>query len=288
MLAVFLSGVTAAATRAQNAPPENPPEPAPDSTPDNSPDETPDEPPANLPEEAPKNARPAPPPPGSTGLSDLEKLRIENEELKRKVASLERELATARNTIATIRKPRDGERPGATAAPRAEIPADPLASPASMLADLKKKYQTEFGAMQDPKDDASLRLKSQRWTREAEKQARGKASWLVRFSRVEQMGQGQNATTRATTLVLDPETMTPIGDQFTMDVPTRLAQRVTKAQPDEVWQLSLTMAPRLKFNPLRAEMGTLDVPPFVGKYIELEPDYIWEALVEAKGKKPAP
>lgn len=230
--------------------------------------------------------KPASRPGGPSGVPEAEKLRIENEELRRRVVALERELTNAKNTIASLRKTRDPEKPSAPTT--IELPDDPLACPSSLIADLKKRYQAEFGSLQDPKDDATLRLKSQRWARDAEKLSRGKANWLVRFQRIEQIGQGSGAVSRALTVVLDPTTQLPLGESFSMDIPARFAPKVVGAKPDELWQLSLTASPRLKFNPQRPEAGNPDVPKFIGKYIELETDYLWDGVSESKAEKIKP
>lgn len=227
-----------------------------------------------------QNATPPATPAAPSAADEIERLRGENEDLKRKIAALERELTSARTSLAALRaKTKEGGKPGPT---KIELPTDPLACPDSMLADLKKKYQSEFGSLQDPKDDASLRLKAQRWARDAEKQARGKTVWAIKFQRIDQIGQGANATARATAQVIDATTQLPIGDPFPMDIPARFSTKVTSGGPDAVWQLGLVVAPKVKFNPQRPEAGKPDVPPFVGKYIELEPEYQWETLVESK------
>ncbi len=219
-------------------------------------------------------------PPSPSAADQIEKLRAENEELKRRLAALERELSSAKATINAM-KARASE-PTKPAPTKADIPDDPLACPDAMLADLKRKYESEFGSLQDPRDDASLRLKAQRWTREVEREARGKATWVVKVARTDQIGQGANAIARATATVLDATTRLPMGDNFAMDIPPRFAGKMLAAGGDTMWQIALTVAPRVKFNPQRHSAGKPDVPPFVGRYVELEPEYIIESVTELK------
>jgi hypothetical protein len=221
-----------------------------------------------------------PPPPAPTAADQVERLRAENEALKRQIQTLERELAAAKSEITSLRtRSREPSRPAAT---RAEVPEDPLSCPDALLADLKKQYQAEFGSLQDPKDDASLRLKAQRWAREVERTARGKTTWLVRVQRIDQIGQGANAIARVTAQILEPASRLPMGEPFPLDLSQRHGGRVVAAGVDSLWQIALTVAPRVRFNPQRPQAGKPDVPPFIGRYIELEADYIVESVAEAK------
>ncbi len=219
--------------------------------------------------------------PAAPSVADqIEKLRAENEDLKRRLAAMERELTSAKATINAMKA--KASEPSKPAATKAELPDDPLSCPEAMLADLKRKYDSEFGSLQDPRDDASLRLKAQRWTREAERDARGKTTWIVKVARTDQIGQGANAIARATGTVLDATSRLPMGESFSIDVPPRFAGKLMAAGGDTTWQIALTVAPRVKFNPQRHSAGKPDVPPFIGRYVELEPEYIIESMTEVK------
>lgn len=245
---------------------------------------------AGFPAPAPACAQPVQPAAQNSDM--VERLRRENEALKQRIVSLEQKLKELQAQL-------DGGQGVGNSpvkdAPKltADIPADPLASPASMLAALKSRYQSdmaEFGH-EGEKPDAAAEQKHRsaaaRWVAEQKKALSGKSQWLVRFVRTDsQTGRQSGASELETSVqIVEASSGLPVGEQFRLKVPSRFLRVLQGAKPDELYTLSGTFAAAPKFNAQRESAGAFDVPPLIGKYAEFDYTFVWDRVDRAEETK---
>ena len=230
------------------------------------------------------------PQPASPAAEAMDKLKQENDALKRRVVQLEQQLREARAEIDAMKGGVPVATPDAPAAKtQADIPADPLASPASMLAALKKSYAADLAEFADDSNQAKHRPAVAKWVDQQKKAVSGKTQWLVRFVRTDaDTSTKRNATPRLETVIqiVDPASKLPIGEAFRLEVPARFLKLVQSAKSDELFTLSGTFSATPKFNPQRETPGTFDVPPMIGKYAEFDYTLAWDKLEAEKPAKP--
>jgi hypothetical protein len=230
------------------------------------------------------------PQPASPAAEAMDKLKQENDALKRRVVQLEQQLREARAEIDAMKGGVPVATPDAPATKtQADIPADPLASPASMLAALKSSYAAELAEFADGTNQSKHRPAVAKWVDQQKKAVSGKTQWLVRFVRTDaDTSPKRNVTPKLETVIqiIDPTSKLPIGEAFRLEVPARFLKLVQAAKPDEEFTLSGTFSAAPKFNPQRETPGTFDVPPMIGKYAEYDYTLVWDKLEAEKPAKP--
>jgi outer membrane murein-binding lipoprotein Lpp len=208
----------------------------------------------------------------------VERLQAERDELLARLRS-------ADQTIAALRRGGGG---GAAPA-RAPIPEDPSASPASLLAELHRRYQREVASLPtadagDAPGRAQHRRDTQRWCQQTARQLRAKAAWLVRLAGPRPGDAPEHVSVLVT--VLDEASGLPIGDPFRSEIPQRIAQRIDRERrarrPDDApWRATGLLIADPRFNPDRVEPGPYNTPPFVGLYVEFGFQIDWHSLTPA-------
>jgi hypothetical protein len=213
-------------------------------------------------------------------------LRVENDMLKDRIAELESQLEQARRriemlerTIATLRQRRgSGDDAGSDAAdagsndstdgpPRAEVPAEPFASPASMRAHLEREYAKTMGdkPFADQRDRQTYLRELRGWARSAAQQGRGPVQWTVRVLSSEQIRPG---TVEFMLEVVDPASALAIGEAFNLSITGRNGVRLQEGGPDDMWILDAIMQTDVNVNPERESGGTEGAPTLIGPFAE--------------------
>jgi hypothetical protein len=230
------------------------------------------------------------PQPASPAAEAMDKLKQENDALKRRVVQLEQQLREARAEIDAMKGGVPVATPDAPATKtQADIPADPLASPASMLAALKASYAAELAEFADGTNQSKHRPAVAKWVDQQKKAVSGKTQWLVRFVRTDaDTSPKRNVTPKLETVIqiIDPASKLPIGEAFRLEVPARFLKLVQSAKSDEEFTISGTFSAAPKFNPQRETPGTFDVPPMIGKYAEYDYTLVWDKVEAEKPAKP--
>lgn len=220
-------------------------------------------------------------------------MEVENAALRRKIRDLQFDLDRARGVSA-------GDFPG-TAGPGAEIPRDPLASPASLFLELQRRYERDLGDLprQTEAQVENFKKRAEKWTEAANRELRGKSRWLVRLSEVYEIGPGRY---EAVATVLDDATFAPIGDPLRVDVPLRYVDRIRsmeRAHAQEVdrearggwpthsgstwgWELHVGISAEMKYRPDTPDAGLFNAVTLVGSYVEFGMKLEWQGLTDVE------
>ena len=188
--------------------------------------------------------------------------------------------------------------PPQPAAPtHAPVPADPLASPASLLAELQRRYAADLAPTDaNPTDPAAplsgeRRRKIDQWCVEQASLIQGPIEWRVRFT---DFREAARRDYRALMTVTDPASGLPIGDALDVAVPRTLAERLAREltlgrDPDKapLWTLTGTLAAAPKLNPDRPTPGVFNHPAFVGPYVEFDFHLTWRNVTVLPNVHPA-
>lgn len=251
---------------------------------------------------------------------EIEKLQAENQRLATQVEDLTARLgaAEAARDEATLRaealateleRLRQGQPSTATgspspqapvaAEPPAPIPVDPMASPASLLRELQRRYGEAFahddaGESQPSPLTVSARRALESWCVEQSRSLRGEVRWRVRFTALRPLGRNERSVMLA---VLDPESDRPIGEALEIAVPRQFADRLARElgptggdDKSPPWTLVGTLTARPALNPDRPTPGVFNHPVFVGPFVEFGFDLRWESVtpVAPAPREPAP
>ncbi|MDX9911877.1 MAG: hypothetical protein RBS39_08605 [Phycisphaerales bacterium] len=232
-------------------------------------------------------------PPGQPeGLveAQLASLQEQNRELRRQVEALQQELsdayaklAEAQRQIAALQAPTDD---GST--PAAAAPHDPFASPAGLLAELRRRYAAEIAVLPEPEDDRGRQSRARevdRWCREVSREVRARREWIVRFTEV---GESRADGAPATAIVLDRATGAPIDGPVQSIVPRRFADRMRSGAPNSIWRAQVVFAAAPRVNAARKDSSVFEGVPLIGPGVEFAYDLEWEAFAPGPGGMSVP
>lgn len=173
---------------------------------------------------------------------------------------------------------------------QAEVPADPMASPASLLAELQRRYAADLagGEQHDPAAAVPALTPARRkqlddWCVDQARAVHGPIEWRVRFTDLRQAARNDR---RALMTVIDPPTGLPIGPTLEVAVPRALADRLARElgvdggdDKAPLWTLTGTMTAAPKLNPDRPTPGVFNHPLFVGPFVEFDFGLDWRNVV---------
>lgn len=218
-------------------------------------------------------------------------LRDELERTRSRVAALESEidrllaerrglegtLARAESLISSIRRS-----VGATDQPPApqryaEVPDDPLASPASMLRELQSRYHVEMLGIprktEAERDDFIRRV--QLWCRLTNENLRGRRTWLVTLDDLAPMGRDAYVIRMETQ---DAESGLPIGEPFDVQFPKRFLDQYERGTKSGKWEVTSIVIAKPVFNESRLSRGVFEYPTMIGPMVEFDFELNWQGL----------
>lgn len=216
----------------------------------------------------------------------------ERDVFRERAAESEREIARLRAAGGAETGPTgarahpEPDRPGPLNPAEASIPADPLASPASLLAELQRRYEADLAGLIETPGPGDRLTPSQRrvlvdWCSAQAREIRGSVEWRVRLRDLRTSGRQERSVMLR---VVDPETGRPIGEAIEVAVPRAFGDRVARelaapgVGPEHSWTLTGTLAAAPRVNPERPTRGVFNHPLLVGPYVELGFELDWKSL----------
>lgn len=222
--------------------------------------------------------------PADLMLEQLELQRDRIEALERRVSELTTErrniassLRQIEGMLANLRQELDTDSSPMPLIRRAETPSDALASPDSLLRELRSRYRTEMGAVVLDSDEnlAAFTQKAVRWARLTNRELRGKRSWLVELEDLASVGQN-GYVVRMT--VLDESSGLPIGEAVDVGFPAKFIERYNRGSRSGRWVLTSIVIAKPVFNESRITSGVFEFPPYVGPMMEFDFELDWFSL----------
>ncbi|GIK19025.1 MAG: hypothetical protein DYG93_01080 [Leptolyngbya sp. PLA2] len=218
-------------------------------------------------------------------------LRAENDSLRAEVQRLRaaldealRRLAAAEAALARLGAPL-GTTTEDTEPAAVDAPADPLASPVSMLVELRRRYERDLAGA--PSDAAARRAAVAAWCRSIRAELKGRREWLVTIAPVEEPGVSPSRP-EAMVRIYDEALLRPIGEAVRVRIPARHAAQV-RGRPDQrLWTLTANVAAAPRFEERRETEGVFNHPPFIGPYAEFAFELEWVSLTASPRVLPAP
>lgn len=212
----------------------------------------------------------------------IAKLKQELEQARSENAGLRAEIAALRGRIAELERAGNGAGDAQTARP--VIPIDPLSCPASMLVELKRRYERELGAypMATASQRERLMEEARRWCKGVGRELRGKRVWLAKIEDVKASEGGEREAFVAKVTALDETTHRPLGEAVRIGLPARFADRVRAVERERrvgdpnvdpatqgawAWELTAVVSAAPVFDAERTEAGVFNAPAFVGRHV---------------------
>lgn len=217
-------------------------------------------------------------------LEQIEAQRARIEALERRVTELTAERRQMAGTVrqiegmlAGLRSGLEGEPAPRTPVGRAEVPSEALASPESLLRELRSRYAAHMAGMGLATDAerTAYAEKARLWARLTQRELRGKRSWLVTLGDLAPVGT-QGHVVRMT--VLDERTGFQIGEALDVGFPAKFLERFGRGSRSGRWVLTSIVIARPVFNESRITPGVFEFPPFVGPMMEFDFELEWFAL----------
>jgi len=206
--------------------------------------------------------------PSDDAEARIRQLEAENSALQQRVNELQAQLDRVRGTAPDT----------ATHA----APLDPFASPASLAAELKRRYARQLGDLPRTTQAQRDRFESQarRWCERTQSEVRGRTRWLAQITDVR---TPERSAPDAMIRVLDEFTQKPLGEAARVPITHGVAERLASLRhnferrhdrtapgeaPELAYELSVLVIAAPEFNPDRVDAGVFDVPPFVGPCVD--------------------
>lgn len=208
----------------------------------------------------------------------IEQLAAELADLRNERRGLESRVRDAELVLSSLRRELAGpESPEAESEPRAPLPADALASPASLLRELRALYYENMRQVPDasPAERAEYKERVALWCRLTKRELRGKRTWLIELDDLVPLGRDR-AVARLT--VIDEQTGLRVGDPVDVAVPARFASRVQDDPRYDRWLLTAIVIASPSYNESRVTRGVFEYPPFVGPYVDFDFELDWVSL----------
>ncbi|MCL4220282.1 MAG: hypothetical protein KJZ65_02820 [Phycisphaerales bacterium] len=160
-------------------------------------------------------------------------------------------------------------------AQEAPIPADPLASPASLLRSLRESWERSFAGLSLASDDARAEYQRRlgQWIDSVQRSMHGNTRWRLLISEIRPGPRNRDANARFQ--VIDPGTGLPIGRSFLGTIPSRMVLKMDDLTGAQLWDVTLTLTPRPKINTSRLSAGPFDYPPLIGPMVEFQFEFDW-------------
>jgi len=183
-------------------------------------------------------------------------------------ASMVQELARARQTKSEQASAEGTPALDAPTEPMAQVPADPFASPASMLNELRKRYELEFADVPHDTDPAieAYKQDAKAWCTSGVRDLRARREWLLRVIEITPR-PGDRRKVDALVRVIDEGSTLPIGKAFDITLDATHARKI-EAGKDRYpyWRATVVLAAAPVFNEARTDPGVFEHPAFIGRY----------------------
>lgn len=201
---------------------------------------------------------------------EVARLLDERQQLQSSLRRAENLLANLRRLITPAEVPDDEPEVAA-------IPSDPLASPASLLRELRTRYHAHMlGVSHETEaDHRAFAERARSWHRTINRELRGRRTWLVRLDDMEPVN-GRDPVVRMT--VFDPETRLPIGEPFDTAFPVRFMDQFERGTKSELWEVTALVVADPELNVERLEPGVFEFPTLVGPMMEFDFELDWIGL----------
>ena len=210
----------------------------------------------------------------TTRISQLES-RVD--QLLSERRSLMGTLRQTENLISNLRR-----QLGATDAPpqrrlMAQPPADALASPESMLRELRNQYRVNMLNVPNTTDAEKAEYIKQLklWCRLTHQNLRGKRTWLVKLEDMARLGK-DSLVVRMT--VLDETSGLPIGEAFDVQFPKRFQDQFNRGSKTDRWEVTSIVIAKPAFNERHVKRGVFEYPTLVGPMVEFDFELNWQGL----------
>jgi len=224
--------------------------------------------------------------------ADRAQLIEQIESMKAATAELQRQLDAERARVEELQaalaarpvRPAQEDRPAepvaeeptsSEPAPVAEIPPDPLASPASLLRALRESHRQTFPdlSLESRTARETYQRRLQLWLDVVRQSLRGQTRWRITFTEI--TPDARNRQARARMQVIDPNSGLPIGESFLGTIPSRMLLKMDDRAEAQTWDVTLVLNPNPVVNPERLEAGPFDYPPLIGPMVEFQFDFDW-------------
>lgn len=230
-------------------------------------------------------APPSPPSAEEVALRrEIASLRDRLARAEERIRQLEAERDALRAQLAEARKGAQSAAGGESQAPSEElapVPDDPFASPASMLQELRKRYEIEFAGLPHDTDPAIEAYKRdvQVWCRNVSRELRGRGQWVVQVLKLEEIPHDRRSF-EALLRVIDPASGLPIGRPFLATIDASDARQIERLKDRfHYWKASVVVVAAPRYNEQRVDEGVFEHPPFVGRYCDFGVDLDFKRFV---------
>lgn len=250
----------------------------------------------------PSLAQDAPPTPAEVALRrEIATMRDRLAQAEERIRQLEGERAGLLEELAKARqsasdRTREASESAAGGTPgeiMASVPADPFASPASMLNEIRKRYEAKFASVPHDTEAAIAAYKEdvRAWCAAGQRDLRDRSQWLVRVLELKEIAEDRRFF-GARLRVIDEASGLPIGPAFSARIPAGDARIIERGKDRfPFWRATVVVAGTPAYNEQRGDAGVFEHPPFVGRYcdfaIEIEFRHV-AGVREEDLKKAAP
>lgn len=219
-------------------------------------------------------AAPASAQPSQQLRQELDQAQKQIESLTADRDSLAKQLTQAQKQVTTLQA-QISQSPPPTQ-PKARIPTDPFAAPASMLAELRRRFDRQMRGqpLETGRDIAAYQRNVEKWCTTVPRSLRGKTTWLVR---IEFLAASHRDEKRVRIQILD-HALAQIGDPFNVPIPNRFADRIERAIDQDLWELTAFVVAEPKLDEDRPDPGIFNAPDFLGPYAQFDFTMEWVGL----------
>lgn len=202
--------------------------------------------------------------------AEVDRLLAERRGLEGTLARAESLISSIRRSVGTTDRP---------PAPQkfAQVPDDPLASPASLMRELQSRYHVEMLGIprntEAEREDFIRRV--QLWCRLTNENLRGKRTWLVTLDDLAPMGKDAYVVRME---LQDAESSLPIGEPFDVQFPKRFMDQYERGTKSGKWEVTSIVIAKPVFNKDRLSRGVFEYPTMIGPMVEFDFELKWEGL----------
>lgn len=148
----------------------------------------------------------------------------------------------------------------------ADLPADPLACPASLTAELARRYARDLAHLPNASPRDGFERAATDWCEQMHHEIQGRRDWLVSLTDMTPVPGSRDLA--AVMRVYDEVVLLPYGEPERVVVPARFVTRLRAEPAARLWAATLEVSAEPVYNPTRDARGPFNEPPFVGPFVE--------------------